>query len=949
MLRSAGATYNEALRQILILALASLGWWCAAQASEIADLLATGAQASAASQWDKAAEAFQRALDLAVQAGDAKSEAGALIGTASVEYGKANYDNAEKLARQGLAINERLNNEQGISDALQQIANVQYRRGDFQASKETVERALVIRRKLGDRAGIAMAHNNLGNASRQLGDKLQALDYLSFAEREFAELGNERRRAIALNNLGIGYGELGDYERGLEYSRQSLAIAEKLGDDSRLGNALNNIAVIETGRGNYRAALQAYQQAIAADRRIGARWAEAEATNNIGLVYKAQGNHDQAIALFHKALAMNRSVGDKSIDSDLHNNLAGEMMAIGRPEEAEREFRQCLEITVRTSYRLVESEAHRGYARLLFGWKRYSEADTEIQAAARIQREISDTPNLAGTIAEQAHMRLARGHADEALALARQAEQMLAGIGRPETLWQAQLIAAQALRRLHRDREAAQELEASIVTIESLRSRVTGPPTALPAYFVDKLEPYQERVAISVGAGRTAEALQLTERAKSRALDDILRAGRVDLSKALTVDERRAERNLENRLVALNLKIATQPEARVPREERDRLRREFDAFEGALYAAHPETAFARGAAPGLTAIQIEEVAAHAHALILDYLVTPAETYVFVIKPGMRPRVASLGIRQATLAKETAEFHRQLASHDLSYADAARELYRLLLGPVERDLAGQTSVIIIPDAQLWDIPFHALQPRPNHFLIEDAAVSYSPSIAVLRETMRVSASRVGSPPGRELLALGDPAGPERLPEAGRQVRALQALYGSHSSLVLTGDAATEEALKTEAGKYRVVHVASHAILDNANPMYSYALLAKSGTEDGIFEARELMTLNLKADLLVLSACDTARGHAPPGEGIDGMLWATFVAGVPTTVASLWRVESSSASDLMIGFHRSLLEARRSKTPFTKAMSLRKAALDLIAGSKYSHPFYWAGFVVVGSPI
>src|SRR4029077_7385792 len=103
--------------------------------------------------------------------------------------------------------------------------------------------------------------------------------------------------------------------------------------------------------------------------------------------------------------------------------------------------------------------------------------------------------------------------------------------------------------------------------------------------------------------------------------------------------------------------------------------------------------------------------------------------------------------------------------------------------------------------------------------------------------------------------------------------------------------------------------------------------------GLLEARELMQFNLKAELLVLSACETARGPAAGGEGISGMLWAAFVAGAPTTVASLWRVESSSSSDLMVGFHRNWLQAQRSGDPVAKAASLQKAARSLIASGTW----------------
>jgi CHAT domain-containing protein len=111
----------------------------------------------------------------------------------------------------------------------------------------------------------------------------------------------------------------------------------------------------------------------------------------------------------------------------------------------------------------------------------------------------------------------------------------------------------------------------------------------------------------------------------------------------------------------------------------------------------------------------------------------------------------------------------------------------------------------------------------------------------------------------------------------------------------------------------------------------------------------MDLDLHADLVVLSACETAGGReAPAGEGITGMLWATFIAGSRTTIASLWRVESSSTSELMIEFHRQWLQNRRGSDVLAKASAMRSAARKLIASERYAHPFYWAGFIVAGSP-
>jgi CHAT domain-containing protein len=132
------------------------------------------------------------------------------------------------------------------------------------------------------------------------------------------------------------------------------------------------------------------------------------------------------------------------------------------------------------------------------------------------------------------------------------------------------------------------------------------------------------------------------------------------------------------------------------------------------------------------------------------------------------------------------------------------------------------------------------------------------------------------------------------------------------------------------------------------MYSHLALARGDTnEDGLFEAWELMQLNLKADLAVLSACETARGRFGAGEGMIGLSWAMFIAGVPSIVVSQWKVESASARDLMISFHRQALASpAAAKSKATKAEALRQAALKMMKNPETRHPFYWAGFVLVG---
>jgi CHAT domain-containing protein len=188
----------------------------------------------------------------------------------------------------------------------------------------------------------------------------------------------------------------------------------------------------------------------------------------------------------------------------------------------------------------------------------------------------------------------------------------------------------------------------------------------------------------------------------------------------------------------------------------------------------------------------------------------------------------------------------------------------------------------------------------------------------------------------------------LPESEQEVRALRRLYGMSRSKVYIGAEAREDRVKSEAGQARILHFATHGMLNNASPMYSHLVLAEGGTsEDGLLEAWELMQLDLKADLVVLSACETARGRIGIGEGVIGLSWSMFIAGVPSIVVSQWKVEAASTRDLMVDFHRALIsQARAGRSKPTTTEALRRAALNLMRNPETRHPFYWAGFVLVG---
>jgi CHAT domain-containing protein len=392
-------------------------------------------------------------------------------------------------------------------------------------------------------------------------------------------------------------------------------------------------------------------------------------------------------------------------------------------------------------------------------------------------------------------------------------------------------------------------------------------------------------------------------------------------------------------------------------------RRELELFRSKLFVDHPELRIQRGE---LSPITMEGAASliPPKGAIIEFAVAADQTIVFLLARdavGKTSLVARpVKVKETELATQVEAYRSKLAAGDLDFQAASTKLFGRLLGPIADQLARKTQLVVIPDGPLWDLPFQTLTNQSGKYLIENASVSYALSLTTLRE-MRRPSHNSGSTSASELIAFGNPIVGEEtsdrikrvfmsekldpLPEAERLVSGLAKMYGPNRSRILTGAAAREQVAKEEAPKFRIVQFATHGILNNASPMYSHLVLArdeKNPREDGLLEAWEMKDLDLKADIVILSACDTARGKISGGEGVVGMTWAMFIAGAPTTVASQWKVESSSTTEFMLEFHRQML----GKQKIPKAEALRRASLKLMKMPQYRHPSYWGAWVMVG---
>jgi CHAT domain-containing protein len=866
-------------------------------------------------------------------------------------YFRAKADNQQALAlyRLALGIAERRGSKSSMANILFTIGATHTEDGDYTQALGSYQRSMVLLEELGNKLAIVKLLYSLGAVHASQGNYDLALDYDRKYLAAAQALNNKPMIAFVLPSIGNVYNSQGNYAKAMEYYEKALRMFEELHDKSGVIVALQNIATIHQKQNNPALAVKYHQEAMAVAQQVsekmpasvgeGPNKFTAQELLNIGSIYHSQGNYAKALESKLKSLEMAAAIKNPSM-------IANALGSIGQTYLRQGDYPKALE---------------------------------SFQRSLKVNEETGNKMLMDHLLGDMGDTYYAQGNYGEALKFEERSAEMARRLGNPEDLWYARMMSGRSYLALGQNVQARQALEEAITTIENMRTQVAGGELEEESFFENKVVPYHAMAELLISQNKLFEALLYAERAKARVLLDVLQSGKVKIDKAMTAQQRDEERRVVGELTSLNSQVTRESQDPNPDQKRladlqsrlAKARFDYEAFQTSLYVANQQLRSQRGEAQPIKFEEARDLLPDSRTAALEFVVVEDKTLLFVLTKKVEGGEASADLKVYPLAigwkellRQTDLFRKQLAQGDLDFQPTARRLYDVLLKPAQSQLQDQTTLIIVPDSMLWNLPFQALQSAPNHYLIEDHAIFYAPSLTVLREMIRARAKPENrSQSHATFLAFGNPAISkqtidqawvsmdeklEPLPEAEKQVKALAELYGPSESKVYTGAEAQESRAKSEAGSFRILQFATHGVLNNTSPMYSHLVLSQTESdnhEDGLLEAWEMMNLDLHADMVVLSACETARGRIGKGEGIIGMSWALFVAGAPTTVASQWKVESASTTELMLEFHRNL-KAGTSTSPMSKARAMQQAYLKLLRSTKYSHPFYWAAFVVVG---
>lgn len=814
------------------------------------------------------------------------------------------------------------------------------------------------------------------------GDALRRLGRLDEAEAAY-------RRGLATWNViepdGLGssmaLGALAAL-RGAQYELaeanrlyvDALKIRERLVPGSWLhANSLNNLGTL-AGRRNDLAAAERYLLEALAVAESG-QGDPAPLVANLGIVARLRGDFERAEMYTRRAIDLFRAAGNPREVASKLMSLGNVLGDAGRFEAARAAFDEALTLLEgKAPDRELLGSVHANRARLLQLAGDHPAAQADIATARELLAfDLPRTSTEALVTSMQVEEALLRGHLDEA---SRFAEITLAARARlqPDSSFEAQAASDLATVRDRQGRatEADQLFRRSIDKLERQQSRLGGGDRGLVAYRSKYAGIYRVYQEFLLRQGRLDAAFELYERSRAQALLALLQQRDLDFAEAdldPAVGRRRNE--LASEIDRSYLALAKLPEGAGAEAEREKQRW---AIEGLHAERERLSRSARAASPRLAAIEAPPALGLAEirrglapgTLLLAYSLGPEASTLFALSADGALTAHTLASGEKAIAADVQRWRELTTSTSLRRGELGaleRRLATALLGPIAGRLDGTLRLLIVPDGALHGLAFAALpDPRAaDRRLLEVLPVAHQVSASVHAELQRRGASGgIAS-----VAVFADPATSAtaaarfrrdfgRLPATRREAAKVGEVFGAKARVYLDS-AATETAARREIASASLTHFACHAVVDEALPLDSALLLAPSGGDEGLLQAWEIVEqVRLDADLVVLSACETARGGDRGGEGILGLVRALQVAGARSVVASLWRVDDDSAAELMTRFYARLA------TGLPADEALRRAQLELLRGSvtierdgqtialRTAEPRHWAPFVLIGPP-
>ncbi len=867
-----------------------------------------------------------------------------------------------------------------IAEVYNNLGIVAADRGDFAAAEEYYLKSLAIK-DIHEPGGLgsAMTLNNLGIIAWKRGNIDKTEEYFLLAKDIRERLAPGKfEYAQSLGNLGLIYKNKGDFALAQEYYEGAMKLMRKLSPGSvSLAINLNNLGSLAFSRGMFFDAEGYFMEFLKIVESLAPDSVEMAAVlNNLGSLASVRTDIEAAKGFYLKAL----DIGGRKIPgtvelSTFYLNYGNFLFSIGENDEAAEYLKKSVEIRREAAPGSLQEAAALAFLGVIeMGSGNTNEAELLFSEALG-----TATAKLSGGIDEArirmnyADLCITKGMLPSAEEHLVRALEIISSIT-PGTVDEVKILRLKArLHRLKNEPEHSLELlyKAAEAFEEQLRN-LGGKSEARAGFSAGFSDIYRELVDILVETGRYEEAFTVMERSRARILLQTLAERDLVFSADIPEELDSGRRMLSVRyqkLMDAAAKAEDEKELAGLKIEIEAVRSEMNALKKEIIEASPRLASLRY--PETLNIQQAVETLDNETVMLAYSVGEEKSFLFVAgKENNVFEVMTIPAGSPEIGRKV-RMLRQAIQEQRDIRPAAEGLSDLLLMPAARHIAKSSRLLILPDGPLHFLPFDVLScPGTGRFryLMEKKPVHYAASATVYRELKQMPPPEMK---GR-VTAMGDPYyGAERvggcvhsalrneivapLPSSGDEVRNIGKVFPGSSSFL--GREASEEVAKSEAGNAAILHFACHGFVNEAQPLESGLLLsvpAEGSEENGFLQAWEVFEgMRMNAELVTLSACESALGRELGGEGILGITRAFQYSGARMVLSSLWQVSDASTSELMTRFYQFHGKGMRADSALRRAkMTLLKKPLIIKneKGSKSkldaSHPFYWAAFSLYG---
>lgn len=855
-----------------------------------------------------------------------------------------------------------------------------------------LDRAATAYRRAGDREALARVALKRSRARHALGE-LDAASRDAEDARAHAK-GNPALLVDVLSHLARVATDRSEFARASAALREALPIAARVGDARAQAGVLRAFAALEDRRGLQREALEYHVQAIEAADRSGDATLRARTRGDASVTLLGLSRYDAALVSAQEAHDIAAQSGVPALRGRALFDLAQTNAHVWNLDRAAELWTATIEAHRQTGNLRITALALKQSVETWFALSEFDRAAADGEKAVELLRQTGQAQYLAETAARVALSEVRRGRLADARVWADRARadlpsapesrhlfvhndlgiveselgellraradfgrvlEVARSIGNVEYEWRAHWGFGRAALR-DSPADAVAPLERAVASVERLRQTI--PEAGLRAAFmINRVGPYETLVEahMATSSDPTDEgvrrALEVAERARSRALADLLAEARARMNDPRLAAVRDEETQFGRRFSAIQKRAAsaTEPAARAAAlEELKNLEREYETL--VVRIRHDNPAYAALAHPrALSAAEIAATLAPDEALI-EFLITEKQGFAWVVRrdalrgyriPGKNELDPQIRLMTALLAARDGRATEQLGAH----------LYDTLLGPGEAALRGVRRLLVVPDGVLQRLPFALLRSN-GRWVVEAYTIALAPSATILQFLRQSPRPRASEP----LLALGVPDAPAAhaalfdgdtralgvLAHAADEVRYARQVVGAGPESVRIGPAAAESVLKaSDASRYRILHFAAHSIADEIVPRRSAILLSPAGQDDGLLQVSEIANLSLNADLVVLAACRSHTGRLVRGEGLLSLSRAFIHGGARAVVATASTVPDRETAWLMRQFYTALRDG------LAPDEALRRAQLEALgSGGTRAAPGIWAAFVVFG---